>query len=521
MEAQPMIRRAAAATLLLALVARPAAAQQGDPITIAGLGTIAFPTSTASAAAESTFVRGVLLLHLFHYDEAAAAFQAAQVIDPGMAMAYWGEAMTHTHGVWNEQDLDAARSALAKYAPTAAQREAKAPNARERGYLRAVDLLYGDGPKASRDTLFADAMAALSARYPADDEARAFHALALLGLSQSVRNVPTYLEAAAIAESIYARNPRHPGAAHYWIHGMDDPQHAAGALVAARALSEIAPDAGHAQHMTSHIFLALGMWDDVVRANLNAMRVVNAARSAAGRSPSSCGHYNFWLEYGYLQLERFDEARALVEGCIRQATTAATTDLDPDNSPIGSAVGMWARFLIDTQEWDGELARWAPPLAGADAPRATWTFVHGLAAARRGDTTVARKAAADFYQIWIGFESRLGRDPSPDQLEFLHRLGVLHRELAAELALARVGARVGGEALAALREATRKEDAMPYAFGPPFVDLPSHERLGEVLLQVGRPVEAAAELEAALKGAPNRRASVRGLAAARAAIKSP
>ena len=105
--------------------------------------------------------------------------------------------------------------------------------------------------------------------------------------SEGVRDVPTYLKAAAIAKAVFVRNPEHPGAAHYWIHGMDDPQHAAGALEAARALSKIAPDAGHAQHMCSHIFMALGMWDDVVRANIAAMRVVNHQKAQQESRPDA------------------------------------------------------------------------------------------------------------------------------------------------------------------------------------------------------------------------------------------
>ncbi len=502
---------AVALFLLMGLV-RPATAQQGGPITIAGLGTITFPTSTASAVAESTFVRGVLLLHLFHYDEAADAFRQAQRLDPTMAMAYWGEAMTHTHGVWNQQAIGEARDALAKYAPTAAAREARAPTPRERGYLRAVDILYGDGPKARRDTLYNEAMAALSRAYPADDEARAFHALAMLSLSQGVRNVPTYLRAAAVAESVFARNPNHPGAAHYWIHGMDDPEHAADALLAARALSGIAPDAGHAQHMTSHIFMALGMWDDVVRANENAMRVVNTARAANGRPAAFCGHYNFWLEYGQLQLARVDSARTLLKGCIAQAAPTAgdPNSTDPDNSALGSALGMWARYLIDTEAWSDPLASWSPAIGG-DPIRATWNFGRGFAAIRRGDLATARTALAEFQATRARLERRFAGSGEAEDVEYLKALAIFDLQLRAELLLAEAPAR-RDSAVALLRQSTAIEDDMAYAFGPPVVIKPAHEELGEVLLRLGRRAAARPEFEAALTLTPNRVAAVRGLA---------
>ncbi len=514
----PRLPRAsmAAAALLLSL-GGTASAQTAKPMTIRGLGTVSFPTSTHSAAAESSFVRGVLLLHVFEYDDALAHFRDAERIDPGMGMAYWGEAMTYTHGVWNEQDRPAALAALARCAPTAAEREARAATPRERGYLHAVDLLYGDGPKARRDTLYSQAMQALLRANPGDDEARSFYALSLLGLSQGVRNVPTYLRAAVIAESVFTRNPQHPGAAHYWIHGMDDPEHAAQALPAARALSAIAPDAGHAQHMTSHIFMALGMWNDVVRANVNAMRVVNAARKARGQAPTFCGHYNFWLEYGYLQLGRFRDARALLDGCERQAAPVSGVQRDPDNSSLWSAVGMWSRYVIDTEDWAGDVMRWTPEFGDAPGPRADWEFTRGFAAARRGDPAIATQALDGFerarQRLLAQFAS--AAEPEPGDVELRKQFQVQSLELTAEVLLA--AARPDSDsAVALLHRATVVEDSMAYAFGPPQVDKPSHELLGEVLLGMRRFGPAEHEFQIALQRTPKRVEAVRGLERAKA-----
>ncbi len=106
------------------------------------LGTIRFPNSGAKAAQEP-FLRGVLLLHSFEYSDAAASFREAQRADPGFALAYWGEAMTHTHPVWNEQDLEAARAVLARLAPSADARKARVRAPREGGYLEAAEILNG------------------------------------------------------------------------------------------------------------------------------------------------------------------------------------------------------------------------------------------------------------------------------------------------------------------------------------------------------------------------------------------
>jgi hypothetical protein len=228
--------------------------------TIPGLGTASFPTSTHSAAATREFMRGLLLLHLFEYGDASRSFVAAEKEDPDFAMAYWGEAMTFNHPVWNQLDVKAGQVALAKFGPTPEARAQRIADSRERAWFSANEILYsGAGSKPERDARYATAMQQLTTAYPKDDEAQLFYALALLGKSEGVRDVHTYLQAAEIAKAVFTRNPDHPGAAHYWIHAMDDPQHAAGALVAARALSKIAPSAAHAQHMCSHIFLALGI----------------------------------------------------------------------------------------------------------------------------------------------------------------------------------------------------------------------------------------------------------------------
>ena len=112
--------------------------------TASSLGEIDFPTS-GSPKAQRPFLRGVLLLHNFEYDDAQAAFQRAQALDPGFAMAYWGEAMTMTHPLWGQQDVQQALEGLQRLAPTPNQRVAAAPTEREQGYLRAVEALYGDG----------------------------------------------------------------------------------------------------------------------------------------------------------------------------------------------------------------------------------------------------------------------------------------------------------------------------------------------------------------------------------------
>ncbi len=246
------------------------------------LGRIDFPTS-GSPEAQKHFLRGVLLLHSFEYEDAAEEFREAQKLDPGFAMAYWGEAQTANHPIWVERDAESARKVLNRLAPTPEAREARAPTSREKGYLDAVEILFAEGKKPERDRAYAEAMLRLHERYPDDLEAASFYALALLGTCQGQRDTATYMKAAAVAEEVFAKNPMHPGAVHYLIHSYDDPVHAPLGMRAARAYSKIAPAAGHAQHMCSHIFVAMGMWDDVVRSNETAVAVVNHGWPMAAR----------------------------------------------------------------------------------------------------------------------------------------------------------------------------------------------------------------------------------------------
>src|SRR5919198_6416207 len=294
--------------LAFLLIACMPAAAQGE------LGTINFPTS-ATGAAQAAFLTGVKALHNFEFDTAGEAFRDAQKADPAFALAYWGEAMSFNHPLWAEQDIASARRVLERLAPTASARSAKAPAGKERSLVEAVDVLFGSGDKYARDVAYSAAMKRLHEQYRDDDEISTLYALSLLGTARpgekSVRNA---MQAAAIAEDIFQRNPKHPGAAHFIIHAFDDPDHAILALPAARAYSKIAPAAAHALHMPSHIFVQLGMWDDVAASNTVAYK---AATDLIARMHLAEGREDFhtlsWLQYANLMMGKFDEAQKNVE----------------------------------------------------------------------------------------------------------------------------------------------------------------------------------------------------------------
>ena len=473
-------RRAAAIALIAGALGARAQAPQ--------LGALNFPTS-GNAAAQPHFITGVLYLHSFEYESALKEFKESERLDPSFAMAFWGEAMTYTHPVWDEQDAPAARAALAR-AP-------QAKTGREREYLAAVNVLYGAGGKAQRDTLYSAAMAVLAKHYPDDVEAQLFYALSLLGLNQGDRDVPTYLRAGAIAESAFAHHPDHPGAAHYMIHSYDDPQHAAIALSAARAYSHIAPDAAHAQHMTSHIFLALGLWDDVVRANETSLRVVAAHSAMDPAMHGTCGHYAEWLEYGYLQQGRPSEAEKVLAGCwaVVQRTASARSG--------ESYATMRAAYFVDDPEPLGPWPTRSPAVLDRDAADAL-AFGSALAAWRAGDSVSLASAIAkiDSLASAPGF--------ADDRY-----LPILRREMRAMQAVQREDVPA---AMVWIRAAAKLDDSLPMPFGPPATFLPPHEFAGNVLLRNGRFDSAIVEYQLALARTPRRPGVLLGLALAQAKL---
>ena len=450
------------------------------------LGTVNFPTS-AGPSAQREFETGVQWMHSFEYDKAAQAFKRAQALEPGFAMAYWGEAMSYTHPVWNEQDMERATTAFARLAPTRAARRVKAPTAREQAWLEAAEILYGEGPKPRRDTLYMRAMERVVAANPADDEAKAFLALSLLGLNQGVRDVAAYMRAGAIAEDVVRRNPDHPGAVHYMIHAFDDPTHAPLGLPSARAYITIAPGAAHAQHMTTHIFLALGMWDNVVGQN----------EVAAELSEYRSWHYTVWLGYGYAQQGRFEKALGLLE---RMRPLGATP------RGLSGLRIMRLHYVVNTERWDTPVL---PQTTTSSVVPAHEHFIRGLSAFRL-NRLAEGEAALEAIRALRG-----GRPlPSPGVSAEQAVPAILLRSLEG------VALHAKGQpeaAIASLREATAFEDAMPFEFGPPEVIKPSHELLGEVLLDLGQHAAAQREFEAALRLAPGRALSLRGLWRAAAA----
>jgi len=469
------------------------------------LGQIVFATS-ALPAAHRAFMRGMLYLHNFHYPQAAAAFREAQALDAGDVMSYWGEAVSYTHPVWNQQDTAAARTALRRLAPTPAERLAKARTPHERAWLATAEALYDDDvSKARRDTLFTASLESLRSAYPHDIEAQLFYALSLLGLNQGDRDVPTYLRAYAIARGVFTSHPNHPGAAHYVIHAVDDPAHAALGLDAARAYSRIAPDASHAQHMTSHIFIALGMWDDVIAANVRAQHPLHPG------ARGTYGHGVQWLMYGLLQEGRYAESSRWVDSMRAQTARFAQGGKEKYGAERESRSYLVldrAAYVADTRAWRSPLAMLEIDTAGLGVrDLAANDLALGLAALGRGE-----RARAD--SLLASLDARMASEHTGDGDESASERGyaeVIEKELRA--AVLHAGGKAE-DAVTVLASAAARDDSLPFAFGPPVEIVSPHEMAGEYLLELKRASDAAREYKLALARAPGRTAALIGLATA-------
>ena len=505
-------RRAALGAALLALAAPLALAQSS------GLGTIHFPNS-GHEAAQQDFLDGVRLLHSFEWEDAAEAFQRAQAADPDFALAYWGEALSHTggHHYPPGQDMSKAREALLKLGRTRAERVAQAPTDREKQYLESVHILYGPGDVLERSEGYEQALAKLSADYPDDLEAAAFHSLALMRTKvRGEESLRVDMRAGAIAQRVFRENPDHPGAAHYVIHAFDNPVQAPVALYAAEKYADIAPAAVHALHMPSHIFLQHGMWDQVRGLNDRSYQasVVRAERKRLSPARYSY-HALYWLLYAYLQEGRYQDGQMLLD---------EFEELTQRDEMTSGMKETWMRMdalnTVETRRWKPQPVDDLVAQLGSDEPTVghrtagAMIYARGASAAETGDVDTAMKAHEGLRKI----HEMLASDENPRGAE---QAQVMAHEMAGLIAKAK-GDREG--AIGAFRKAVTVAESMEPPSGPPGespIDAPiqpAHELLGELLLDSGDAEEALQVFEVSLERTAKRPHSLYGAARAAAAV---
>lgn len=473
----------------------------------ANLGKVEFPTS-GSREAQPHFLTGVAALHSFWYDEALEAFRRAVKLDPGFIMGYWGAAMAHNRSLWDSQDAKGAKGALVKIT------DGMKATDRERAYLGAVKLLYGDGDKPSRDAAYSNAMQKIHRDHPEDMEAACFYALSLLATAQnSDREFQLRIQAGAITLEVFRKNADHPCAAHYTIHAFDHPDLAVLALPAARRYAGIAPASHHAQHMPAHIFLQLGMWPEAAASNeggwQNSVDWVERKGLPRGKRDY---HSLQWLHYAYLQQGRYKKASEVFQLKLKDML-AEDGDAGNLDSKIHRRVGKYYARMAGASVFERE--RWKSAAALDDPPgwkpgkyaKASILFVRGFAAAMQGRDK-ARRYLAELNAIRAeGFEQ--------NHFERLETLAVWDLEIRAAI---NDRNKNHENAIALMKQAAAMEEKLPPPSGPPHILKPTYELFGEILLRAGKPKEAARQFSISLLRHPNRTRSLLGAARADAAV---
>lgn len=476
-------------------------AQHGDHRHEASeLGRVNFPVS-CTPKAQKQFNRAVAWLHSFEYEEAEKAFTEVAATDPRCGMAYWGVAMSNYHPLWappTTVELKHGWEAIEKAKATGARTQ------RERDYIAALELFYKNNDTLDHRTrafAYHEGMKRLYESNRTDSEAGVFYALTLIATGM-MSNDKTYVrekEAARILNRVLARQPQHPGVTHYLIHSYDYPALAQLALPAARSYAKIAPASAHAQHMPSHIFIRMGLWQEAIRSNIDAE---SSARAFARRHNMAGAwdeqlHAMDYLAYAYLQSAQDKLAWGVLYELNR------IQNVEPKTFKVAYAfAAIPARYALERRRWD-EAAKLALPANTMNMfpwQRFGWAeahihFARAIGFARSGDASSARQEVEKLAGLRDALIIAKGEYDWAKQVE-------IERQIAAAWLAFAEGQRE--ESLKLMRAAADLDDATDKHPVTPGAILPAREQLGELLLELKQPSAALTEFETSLRTAPER-----------------
>jgi hypothetical protein len=452
-------------------------------------GEVNFETS-CSAEGQRQFNRALAMVHSFAFPETVKAFNAVPEADPSCAIAYWGLAISQRPnplvGPWDAATLQRGLDAVEKG-------EAIGPKTqRERDWLAAMKEFYKDHEKVNQGTRtrnYEQAMERLSRKYPEDIEAKIFHALALNEIFDH-KSMEPLQKAIEILEPLSEKYPAHPGIPHYLIHSYDFAPLAHRGIGVANKYAQMAPAAPHAQHMPSHIYSMVGMWQESIASNIKTVEVAKDYAEQAKLDGVLAGvpHSYDFMQYAYLQLGQDAKARALIDD------SAAIRKLIGGLSAGNTArAAVPARYYLERQDWTG--AAQLQPLGTPFPPAEAIThFARALGAARSGDVAAAQ---VDIDKLKGVREALLKADQSywAEQVE----VQVLGAQAWATL---QSGDKPKGlnlmRAAAELEDSSAKHVAMENRL------YPMRELLADMLLLQDDPAGALKEYETSMKNAPNR-----------------
>ena len=453
------------------------------------LGRVYFKTS-CSPAAQKEFERALAMLHSFFFPETVKAFMAIPTTDPSCAIAYWGIAISQRPnplvGPFDAATLKRGLDAIEKG-------EAIGPKTqRERDWLAALKEFYKDYDKVDQDTRtnnYAKAMERLAAKYPDDVEAKIFYALAL-NETFDHKSMDPLLKAIAILEPIDKKYPDHPGVTHYLIHSYDFPAIAYRGVPAANKYAKIAPSAPHAQHMPSHIYSMVGMWEDSVTSNWRSVLVANeyVAKAKLDGTLGGVPHAYDFMAYAYLQMGQDVKARSLIQDSM---TIKKVIGVPWVGATARAAVP--ARYMLERQDWQGA-AQLEPLNTGFPMAEAITYFARAMGGARGGDIAAARTDIDKLKEQRAALE-KAGQGYWAGQVEI--------QALAAQAWTAQ-GEGNKSDALKFMRAAADLEDASEKHVAMENRLYPMRELLADMLMAQGEAAAALKEYETSLKNAPMR-----------------
>jgi tetratricopeptide (TPR) repeat protein len=469
------------------------------------MGRVQFPVS-CTAAAQKQFDQALGALHSFWYEEALRLFTAVTETDPGCAMGYWGIAMSIYYPLWvppSQATLQKGINAIEKAKSIGAKTD------REGAYIAAIEAFYKDSDKLdhrTRTVAYEKALERIHVQYPNDREAAIFYALALNATAPPTdKTYVKQLKAGEILEKVFAEQPDHPGVAHYIIHSYDNPILASRGIPAAQRYTKIAPSVPHAQHMPSHIFTRIGLWQESIQSNRGA---VAASKAYAAKAHPGAAYYEHlhaldYLAYAYLQGAQDREAEGVLD------ELRAIKKVQPEAFQAAYAyAAIPARYALERRRWSEAAALTVAPTTFPWS-RFPWAeavthFARAMGSARSGNAANARK---DIEKL----ESLQDALIKAKDSYWAKQVDIQRRVATAWFLRAE---RKNDEALQLMQSAADLEDSTDKHPVTPAPIQPARELLGEMLLELGDPAQAIKEFEASHRIEPNRFRGLYGAAKA-------
>ena len=453
------------------------------------LGAHTFKVTTRSSRAQLFINQGLNLAYGFNHAEAGRAFAEAARLDPACAMAYWGQALVLGPNINAAMAPDDEPKALAFVQKAVSLARGATP--RERDYIDALAKRYtgkADARQAA-DRAFADAMRALTKKYPSDLDAATIFAEALMDLrpwnywTRDGMPQEGTGEAIAALERVMAANPKHPGALHYWIHVWEPTKTPERAEREADRLLPLMPGAGHIVHMPAHIYLRVGRYGDVVSSNQQAVAADEdyiAQCRAQGMYP--LGYYPHNIHFVWLGATMSGQSRLALEAARKAASSMAPAT--PEQLPFVQGFLVVPYFaMVRFGRWD-------------DIPPSRSRRTRRSSRARSGTSRAGRRlrprARSTRPSRNASRSTAIAADPAlakmtpfslnpPDRIVAV-AVAVLNGDLAARR-------KQYDAAIAHFDRALRLEDGLTYT-EPPDWHAPVRHWLGAALLEAGRPAEA-------------------------------